>query len=82
MDPRMQTILAEEHRKDIVRQMHGIRLEEQALQGAAFHPNWFTRALNGFGRWLIARGEDLVRRNETPGEACQPTGREYAPYSG
>jgi hypothetical protein len=69
----------EEHRKDIQNEIGHIHSEGQALRGRVFRPNWFTRGMEGFGQWLIAHGERLVKRYETPAKKPrQPSGRSYA----
>ena len=62
----MEENLAEERRRDIIREMNDIRLQEQALKVRVYHPNWFTQVMQGLGQWLIARGEGLVKRYEIP----------------
>ena len=78
MNPFMEEILIEEHRKDVRRDMKHIRLEEQALSGRPYRPNWFTHAMQGLGRILIAQGERLVKRYETPKKHCQQSRHSYA----
>ena len=78
MNPVLEEILVEEHRKDILREMDSIRLEEEALKVKAYHPNWFTRIMQSFGEWLIARGEGLVKRYEIPANCATPPRRGYA----
>ena len=75
----MEEQLLEEHRKDIRREMNHIHLERRTLRGKVFRPNWFTRSMQRFGQWLIAQGEGLVKRYETPAKKpCQQSGRSYA----
>lgn len=78
MNPLMEEYLIEEHRKDIKREVSRIRLQEQALKGGAFRPSWFTRAMQGLGQWLIARGERLVKRFEISDCPCQSSKQNYA----
>jgi|OpeIllAssembly_1097287.scaffolds.fasta_scaffold1044814_2 hypothetical protein len=78
MNPNLEEILAEERRRDIIREMDGIRLEEQALKVRVYRPNWFTRTMQGFGEWLIARGEGLVKRYEIPGNRAPSSRQGYA----
>jgi len=78
MNPLMEEYLIEEHRRDIKRELSHIRLQEQALKSRVFRPNWFTRAMQRLGQWLIAQGEGLVRRYETPAKKCQSTTQRYA----
>jgi hypothetical protein len=78
MNPLIEEILIEEHRKDIRRDMAHIRLQEQAMQGKIYRPNWFTHAMQNLGRALIAQGERLVKRYETPKKRCQQSGHSYA----
>jgi hypothetical protein len=78
MNPRIEEILAEEHRKDIRHDINHIRLEEKALKGRVYRPNWFTHAMQNLGRILIAQGERLVKRYETPKKRCQQSGHSYA----
>jgi hypothetical protein len=71
--------LIEEYRKDIRREISHIHLEKQVLRGRVFRPNWFTRAMQRLGQWLIAQGEELVKRYETPAKKpCQHSKRSYA----
>ena len=79
MNPLMEEYLIEEHRSDIKRELSHIRMQEQALKNRVFRPNWFTRAMQRLGQWLIVQGEGLVKRYETPAKkSCQPSGRSYA----
>jgi len=79
MNPLMEEYLIEEHRSDIKRELSHIRLQERALKSRVFRPNWFTRAMQTLGQWLIAQGEGLVRRYETPAKkTCQQSERRYA----
>ena len=61
----------EERFQDIQRDVQQMRLEKQALRGKVFQPNAFTRSMETLGKWLIARGELLVKRYETPKKRCQ-----------
>ncbi len=71
--------LIEEHRREIKRAVNHIRLQEQALKNRVFRPNWFTRAMQRLGQWLIAQGERLVKRYEAPAKKpCPQSGRRYA----
>jgi hypothetical protein len=78
MNPILEEILAEEHRRNIIREVEGIRLEKQALEARVYHPNWFTHTMQGFGEWLIARGEDLVKRYEMPANCSTSSQHGYA----
>lgn len=78
MNPILEGILAEEHRRDIIREVEGIRLEEQALEARALRPNWFARTMQAFGGWLIARGENLVKHYEMPANCSAPSKHGYA----
>jgi hypothetical protein len=78
MNPILEEILAEEHRKGIAREVEGIRIEEQALEARGHQPNWFARAMQSFGGWLIARGESLVERYEIPQSCTPPRKHGYA----
>ncbi len=75
MNTRIDELLLEERRKDLQRDIQQIRLEEQALQAKGFHPSVFTRSMEHFGKWLITRGEILVKRYETPSKKHKPAGR-------
>ena len=77
MNPLMEEFLLEEHRRDIKREVSHIRLQELALKRKVFRPNWFTRAMQNLGQWLIVRGERLVERYEIPANKCQSK-RSYA----
>jgi hypothetical protein len=68
----LEEYMVEERRRDVLREMEGIRLEEQALKAKGHHPTLFTRTMQGFGEWLIARGESLVERYEMP-KNCAPS---------
>jgi hypothetical protein len=75
----MEEHLIKEHRKDIQREIDHICLEGYALRGRVFRPNWFTRAMQRLGQWLILQGEGLVKRYETPSKkAGQHSGQSYA----
>jgi len=78
MNPFMEENLAEEHRRDITREMTNIRLQEQALKSKVFHPNWFTQTMQRLGQWLIARGEKLVKRYEAPSTSAKSSKRKFA----
>ena len=78
MNPILEEILAEERRRNIIHEMDSIRLEEQALEARVYRPNWFTRTMQGFGVWLITRGEKLVRRYEIPGNRTPSSRQGYA----
>lgn len=78
MNPFMEENLAEEHRRDITREMTNIRLQEQALKSKVFHPNWFTQTMQRLGQWLIAHGEKLVKRYEVPANCTTSSEQRYA----
>lgn len=79
MNHLIEEYLIEEHRRGIQREINHIQLERQALQSRVFHPNWFTRAMQKLGQWLIRQGEKLVKRYETPAKkTCQQSERSYA----
>ena len=65
----------EERLRDIQRDVQQLRLEQTALRGKVFQPNLFTRSMEALGKWLIARGELLVKRYETPKKRCQHAGQ-------
>lgn len=75
MNTRLDELLLEERRRDIQRDIQQIRLEKQALKSKVFHPNVFTRLMENFGKWLITRGEILVKRYETPAKKCRSAGQ-------
>lgn len=75
MNNGMNEYLLEEHRKDIQRDMQQIHLERKALRGRVFHPNAFTRSMEALGKWLITRGELLVKRYESPKKRCGHAGQ-------
>ncbi len=77
MNPILEEYMVEERRRDVLREMDSIRLEEQALEAKVYHPNWFTRTMQGFGVWLITRGEKLVRRYEIPGNRTPSSRQGY-----
>lgn len=70
MNSFMEQKLAEEHRKDIIREFADIRLQELALKSKASHPNWFTYTMRRFGQWLMARGERMVKHYEFPASSA------------
>lgn len=78
MNPILEEILAEERRRNIIREVEGIRLEKQAREARVYHPNWFTHTMQGFGEWLIARGEDLVKHYQVPDSRTTPSRHGYA----
>jgi len=67
----MEEYLLEERRRDMQRDIQQIRLQQKALRGRVFQPNLFTRSMESVGKWLISRGETLVKRYETPKKRCQ-----------
>jgi hypothetical protein len=67
----MDEILLEERRRQIGHDMNQIRLEEEAMRGRPFQPNAFTRSMETLGKWLITRGESLVKRYESPRKRSQ-----------
>ena len=78
MNPLMDEYLIEEHRRDIKRELTHIRLQEQALKSRVFHPNWFTHTMQILGRWLIMRGQRLVKRYEVPANCTTTSEQRYA----
>jgi hypothetical protein len=66
MNSFMEQNLAEEHRKDIIREFSDIRLQELALKSKVSHPNWFTHIMQKLGQWLMARGEKMAKHYEFP----------------
>jgi len=75
MNTRLDEFLMEERRKDIQHDMQQLRLEQTALSTRIFHRSIFTRTMENLGKWLIAHGELLVKRYETPVEKCRHAGR-------
>ena len=78
MNYMMEEQLISEHRKDIQRDIHKIRLEEQALQSRVFYPNLFTKSMQRTGKWLIKIGERLVQRYQTPSPKHCSQNQSYA----
>ena len=78
MNPLLEEYLAEERRRDITREIIDIHLQEHALGSIVYRPNWFTRAMQGLGQWLIIRGEKMVRRYEIPAKCPPSTDQRYA----
>ncbi|CAG1007112.1 hypothetical protein ANAEL_03493 [Anaerolineales bacterium] len=78
MNSLLEEYMVEERRRDVLREMDSIRLQEQALKARVYHPNWFTRAMQSFGEWLIARGESLVERYEMPRNRVTSSRQGYA----
>jgi hypothetical protein len=74
----MEENLAEEHRRDIIRESTNIRLQEQALKSKLYHSNWFTHAMRRLGQWLIVRGEKMVKRYEAPANSKTSSKQRYA----
>lgn len=73
MNLMMEEYLQDEHRREIVREITGHRLQEQAYRSMVHRPNWFTRAMTRLGQWLIARGERLVKQYEVPANCAAPS---------
>ena len=78
MNPILEEYMVEERRRDVLREMNSIRLEKQALEVKVYHPNWFTRIMQGLGEWLIARGEELVKRYKIPANCSTSSKQGYA----
>jgi hypothetical protein len=74
----MEENLAEQHRKDISRELGDLHLQEQALKSRVYHRNWFTHTMQGLGQWLIVRGEILVKRYEIPSNRAASSKHGYA----
>ncbi|MBC7879470.1 MAG: hypothetical protein H7Y59_20065 [Anaerolineales bacterium] len=74
----MEEYLVEERRRNLHTEISQIRLEEQALRGKVFRPNWFTRSMQKFGQLLIVQGEGLVKRYEAPAKKCKSANHSYA----
>jgi len=74
----IEELIAEEHRRDIQREVKDIRLAGRTLHSRVYRPNWFTHAMQSLGRLLISQGERMVKRYETPKKTCQPSGHSYA----
>ena len=68
----------EEYRKNIVRDVKQVHLEQKAVQMRIYQPNLFTHSMENFGKWLIVRGEKLVKRYETPTKKCRTANQSYA----
>jgi hypothetical protein len=66
MNPLLEENLAEEHRRNITRELNSIRLQEEALKGKVLRPSLFTHIMQRLGQWLIVHGEKLVKRYEVP----------------
>ncbi len=68
----------DEYRKNIVRDVKQVHLEQKAAQMRIYQPNLFTHSMENFGKWLIVRGEKLVKRYETPTKKCRTANQSYA----
>ncbi len=68
----------EEYRKNIARDVKQIHLEQKVQQTKVYRPNLFTRSMENLGKWLIVRGERLVKRYETPTKKCKTVSQSYA----
>jgi hypothetical protein len=73
----MEQNLAEEHRKDIIREFTDIRLQELALKSKVSHPNWFAHTMQKLGQWLMARGEKMVKHYEFPASSTTSSKHRY-----
>lgn len=71
MNSRFDEYLMEERRKNIQRDMEQIHLEEKFSKRKIYRPNLFSHSMETLGKWLILRGETLVKRYETPKKKCQ-----------
>jgi hypothetical protein len=70
---------AEYRRRELAEEMKQIRLEELAMQGNPYRPGRFQRMMQGLGAWLVAIGEDLQCRYQSPAADCtQSSRRSYA----
>jgi hypothetical protein len=78
MNSLLEEYMVEERRRDVLREMDSIHLQEEALKARGYRLNWFARAMQGFGEWLIARGENLVERYEMPGNRATSSRQGYA----
>ncbi len=56
-------LMAYERQKAIQVEIKQIRMAEVYM---AYRTGMFTRIMQGLGRWLIAKGEELLRRYESP----------------
>lgn len=65
-------LMADERQKELQAEMGRIRLEET---GKARRPGISARILRGLGKWLIAKGEGLLRRYENPNTPAPRTQR-------
>ena len=78
MNQFMEENLAEEHRRNITRELADIHLQEEALKSRAYHPGMFTHTMQRLGQWLIARGEKMVKRYEAPSTSAKSSKRKFA----
>ena len=70
---------AEFHRRELNQEMEQIRLEELAMQGKPYRPGRFQRIMQALGTWLVAIGEDLQCRYQSPAVDCtRSSTRSYA----
>jgi hypothetical protein len=78
MKPFMEENLAEEHRRDITRELTDIRLQEEARKDKAARSSLFTHTMQSLGQWLIVRGENLVERYEVTTSSTSSSKQRYA----
>lgn len=68
--------MTESHRREIIEQMEGIRLERSALRSRVYRPRLYERTMFNFANWMISTGKQLRKRYEIPAVNCNnmPTG--------
>lgn len=57
--------MTEQRRRQVLKDMQQIRLEELAEVQVRRH-SWFERLMYGFGEWMITSGKRIRSRYETP----------------
>ena len=78
MNPLIEEYLAEEHHRDITRELTNIRLQREVLKSKVIRPNWFTHTMQRLGQWLISRGEKMVKRYDVPANSTTSSKQRYA----
>lgn len=78
MNPLVEERLAEEHRRNITRELADIHLQEEALKSKVIHPSLLAHTMQSLGRWLIVRGEKMVKRYEVTTNSTTSSEQRYA----
>ena len=79
MNHRHAEYLAEFHRRDLIEEAEQIQMEKLAMQHKPYRPGRFQRMMQRLGTWLVAIGQELLCRYESPAADCtRSSARGYA----